>query len=152
MTWKTNLGFCSGIWKIETSKSFQTFLFLSQVVRQLPAGCQATAYTVEPWASKTLSTLDGSFVFQMSTVPSKDPTHTYSESGLNTALKTMRERHLKSLFQWFALFQWGAVYWCIRNKISISSVIVMRVSLKKLACISEVLNHFTWSNHILFWN
>lgn len=42
-----------------------TFLFLSQVVKLLPAGCQAAATTGAECSFNTVSVLDGSSTFHM---------------------------------------------------------------------------------------
>jgi hypothetical protein len=47
---------------------------------------------------RVVSSLEGSLTFQMNTVPSNEPTHTYSESGLNTALNNNNNKIISKCF------------------------------------------------------
>ena len=63
-----------------------TVLFLSQVVRLFPAGCQAAASTGEVCSDNTVSGLLLSCTLHMKIFPLAAPTVTYSESGVKQAL------------------------------------------------------------------
>ena len=63
-----------------------TFFDLSQLVRPFPAGCHATDTTPDLCSPlNDASNLVESFIFHIKTVPSAEPTDTYSESGLKFA-------------------------------------------------------------------
>ena len=102
--WTVLSGFESWLHRrVQISAQTMTLLFRSELVRLFPAGCHATAITLESCSRRHVSGLDGLLTFQMKTVPSLEPTQTYSESGLNTALsqKSKSVKTNSTAWTWF---------------------------------------------------